>query len=101
MLQPHRCDFIRLQCLYVGHVDLTSIAFGAHTSDLPISLQSYSALMLRPHLFDFNRLRLRRLYFVTRLEAGWIRSFIGAALSHYRRVHVARKERSVGTGLRS
>ena len=41
-------------CLYSGLVDLTYIAFGAHTLALPISLQSYSALILRPRLFDFN-----------------------------------------------
>ena len=36
-----------------------------------------------------------------RMLVRWICSFIRAALSHYRRAHVARRERSVGTGRRS
>jgi hypothetical protein len=36
---------------------LTSIVVNAHAFALLVSLQSYSALMLRPHQFDFNRLR--------------------------------------------
>mgnify|MGYP007078269497 CR=1 FL=1 len=76
ILWPCRFRCNHLRCLYFSLTDVTSFVFSVYTSAtliwlqlssltltlaLPSWLQSYSALILRPRLFDFNR--LRRLYF--------------------------------------
>ena len=99
ILRPRLFDFNRLRRLYFGLADFAAITFGAYTLAFPMWLQSSPALILRCHRFGIFDYRLDA--FTTRLEAGWLHPFIRAVLSHYRRAHVARRERSVGTGRRS